>query len=257
MNADFVNINHVLKQNFDKIFVVTVSSFTERQEKMKQKLQGIDFEFFFGVHKDEITDDFMAHEYVYDKKNTLSPGHYFKPMTKSEMACALSHRRLYEHIIEQGIQKSLILEDDAIPAPENLQLLNEYMKHLPNDWEFLYFGYWKYEKRSFSYITKNLFYRFLSLAGLSKMHYEKVKNMLPRPYNAYWQKSGLHDYSHAYALTYSGACKLKELQTPLKFRSDNAFSALILENRLRAFTPGKIFFYQDVHLDKQAASTIR
>ena len=36
-----------LNEVFDKIFVLTIPSFTDRIENMKQRLEGVDYEFFY------------------------------------------------------------------------------------------------------------------------------------------------------------------------------------------------------------------
>ena len=42
-----------LNQYFDKIFVVTIARATERQQQIKERLQGLNFEFFYGIDKQE------------------------------------------------------------------------------------------------------------------------------------------------------------------------------------------------------------
>ena len=41
-----------------------------------------------------------------------------RPMTEAEFACALSHRGIYQSILEQGLAGAGVLEDDAILQPD-------------------------------------------------------------------------------------------------------------------------------------------
>ncbi len=45
------NINTLLHQYFDKVLIVTVPRFKDRQEKVKQRLAGIHFQFFTALIK--------------------------------------------------------------------------------------------------------------------------------------------------------------------------------------------------------------
>lgn len=46
-----------------------------------------------------------------------------RAMTDGEVACALSHRRVYDMMVEEHIDHALILEDDAIPGPDLVAFL--------------------------------------------------------------------------------------------------------------------------------------
>ena len=63
-------------------------------------------------------------------------------MNLGEVACALSHRRIYEDVLTQNYERVLILEDDVIPQPGSLQPFGDIVKQLPEDWELLMLGYY-------------------------------------------------------------------------------------------------------------------
>ena len=71
MTNSIPEINSVLQQYFDKVLVLTVPRFKERQEKVNERLKGIDFEFFYGTDKNDLDGSFISDNYVYDKKDTL------------------------------------------------------------------------------------------------------------------------------------------------------------------------------------------
>ena len=68
MPESISEINSVLHQYFDKVLVLTVPRFKDRQEKVKERLKGIDFEFFYGTDKNDLDDNFINDNYFYDKK---------------------------------------------------------------------------------------------------------------------------------------------------------------------------------------------
>src|SRR5882762_5878461 len=44
-------ISDLLQKYFDKIFVVTIPRFADRQQRMNEHLQGLSFEYFYGADK--------------------------------------------------------------------------------------------------------------------------------------------------------------------------------------------------------------
>lgn len=72
-------------------------------------------------------------------------------LTKGAIGCYLSHVKIWENILKNNYDTVLIFEDDA-KVPKNLNYeIHEQMKHVPNDWDIVLFGYickkcLKYEK---------------------------------------------------------------------------------------------------------------
>ncbi|MEK7224904.1 MAG: glycosyltransferase family 25 protein, partial [Bacteroidota bacterium] len=143
------NINVLLQQYFDKVLVLTVPRFKDRQEKVKHRLSGISFEFFYGVDKNDLTDEYIRSNYHYDKKNSLAVRQYYPPLNTGEIACALSHRNIYQAMIDNNWQHVLVFEDDVVPDEKNLSLLSATLDELPADWDLFYLGYLKNEKIGF------------------------------------------------------------------------------------------------------------
>lgn len=249
--------NTLLQEYFDKVFVVTVPRFRDRQEKVRRRLEGIGFEFFYGADKETLTDDFIAREYHYDKKNSLAVRQYFPPLNPGELACSLSHRMIYQAIVENDWKRVLILEDDVVPDPDNLVLLRDCLAELPPDWELFYLGYLKNENRSAGSRIKQGWYSFMARLGMSHLPLGMIRNRLPRPYSRHLWRAGFHDCTHAYAVSLSGAKKLLAAQSPVTQRADNLLSLLVLQNRVRAFATKKFLFNQEVFKDSGDKSFIR
>lgn len=248
---------HLLQTQFDKVLVLTVPRFKERQEQIKTKLAGIPFEFFFGTDKNDLTDEFIRSNYLYDKKNSLSVRQQFKELNKGELACSLSHRLICKAMLEHNWKTVLVLEDDVIPDHDNLKQLPAMLSELPADWELLYLGYLKNEKPTIGRKLKKFWYTIMAVLGFSRMPLTMIKNMLPRPFSRHLYKAGFHDCTHAYALSLSAAKKMLEAQTPVKHRADNLLSVLVLSGKLNAFISKSFLFTQEIFANSSTGSFIR
>jgi glycosyl transferase family 25 len=250
------SISQFLQNYFDKIFVITIERAQERHVRVKKQLQGLPFEFFYGTDKQNLKWDKIIEEKIYDDARARQLNRYGKGMIMGHVACALSHRQAYEHVIEKGYQRVLIFEDDVVPLFENLPQLPTAINELPADWEMVYFGYQKYERPTLKLKGKQFFYKILSHGGLLKWSPLMVNNLLPRPYSNHLYRAGLHDLLHAYAVS-NGACKkLAEAQTPVVFNSDPLVSHLILNGKLNAFITKRQFFTQEMYMDSSHRSFI-
>lgn len=250
-------ISDLLHKYFDKIFVVTLPRFADRQQRMNEHLKGLPFEFFFGADKLEIDYETARADGTYDEAKAKKLQRQGKPLNPGEIACSLSHRNIYSAMVKEGWQRILILEDDALPLNEHLSLLDVTIKELPADWELVYFGYLKHEKVTFGLKTKQFFYKILSGLGLMAWDPTMVKNLLPRPFSAHLKKAGFHDCTHAYAITRAAAEKLLAAQTPVVYRADDLLSSTIMKGELNAFVTEPKFFDQEIFHNATLVSDIR
>lgn len=51
--------------------------------------------------------------------------HFHRDLSDAEFACAMSHRRVYQHILDQGLEGAIVLEDDAVPQPGFSEFLHD------------------------------------------------------------------------------------------------------------------------------------
>jgi glycosyl transferase family 25 len=251
------NINSLLQQYFDKVLVLTVPRFKERQERVKERLEGIGFEFYYGIDKNELTENSIHENYKHDKRKTVTVSLYSKPLNPGEIACSLSHRKIYQSMIDNNWERVLVFEDDVVPEFKNLSLLTNMIHELPPDWELIYLGYLKNERPGYRSQLKHFWYRIQSSLGFSKMPYSMVKNLLPKTFSPNLMRAGYHDCTHAYAVTLAGARKLLALQTPVQYRADNAISYLVLKKEINAFAGKPPLFHQEVFIDNSSKSYIR
>jgi len=251
------NISNFLQQYFDKILVVSVPRFTGRHERVKQSLDGLPFEFFWGADKLGINYDTAKRDGTYDEQKAKKLQRQGKALNPGEIACSLSHRNVYTAMIENDWKKVLILEDDVLPLTEKMDALPEALNELPGDWELVYLGYLKHENVTAGLKVKQFFYKILSALGLMAWSYKMVTNLLPKPFSAHLKKAGFHDCTHAYALTLEGAKKLLASQTPVVYRADDLLSATIMKGELNAFVTEPKFFDQENFHNAAIASEIK
>ena len=232
-----------LNQYFDKIFVVTIARATERQQQIKERLQDLNFEFFYGIDKQEHSMEELKQQGLYSEKKAKQFHRYDKEMTHGEVACALSHKNLWQLIIENKYEKVLVFEDDVVPDEHTFPFIPVIFNELPKDWELLYLGYDKNERRRKG---KQRFYHVLSALKLLKWNQKMVKNLYPMKISKHISKSGFHDMTHSFALTLKGAEKLTKLQTPVSFPADNALSYAAKNELVKAYICHPKIFHQEM-----------
>ncbi|MDO5706250.1 MAG: glycosyltransferase family 25 protein [Paracoccus sp. (in: a-proteobacteria)] len=97
------------------ILVLTLRGDEARRQPLVDALTRIDlpYELFLGVDgRAGLPEEF--HNLI-DRDGALA--RRGKSMTDGEFACALSHRAMYQYILERGLPGAIILEDDAILEP--------------------------------------------------------------------------------------------------------------------------------------------
>jgi glycosyl transferase family 25 len=224
--------------------------------QVRKQLQGLPFEFFYGVDKQQLSLDQLIKENIYNDTKAKALNRYDKGMVLGHIACSLSHRNLYEHIVARGYKRVMVFEDDVVSLIENLHQLQDAIAELPADWELLYLGYAKYETATFKLKCRQSFYKFLSYLRLIKWSPLMISNLLPKPFSKHLQKAGFHDLTHAYAVTDMACMKLIAQQTPVAFNSDSLITYLIMNGRLNAFITRPQFFTQQMFIDPGQRSFI-
>lgn len=246
-----------LNQFFDKIFVISAARFTDRQARVNEKLNNISFDFFWGVDKKNITIEDAIKKSIYNEVQAKRLQRMSKPLSIGELACALSHRNLYQTIIENKWEKTLVFEDDIWPLYENIHQLQNTLEDLPADWDIVYLGYLRHENVTIKLKIKQFFYKIAAALGLMKWSYKMVCNLLPKYYSLHLNKAGFHDCAHSYAISLNGAKKLLNMQTPVVYRADDLLAHAILKGEVKGFVTKPKFFDQEDFHDKEVKSKIK
>ena len=116
MNNAFDALNNF----YDKIFVITLQRSANRQAHINTVLHGLNYEFFLGTDKKDLSLQEVKDKNIYNEALAVKHHRYSKPMNPGQIGCALSHKNIYEEIINKGYKKTLILEDDVEPVDESL-----------------------------------------------------------------------------------------------------------------------------------------
>jgi glycosyl transferase family 25 len=234
-----------LNAYFDRILMITLERATDRQALARERLAGLRFEFFTGTDKQDLDLGELERTGVYREALARRATRHRRGLRPGEIGCALSHRAIYQQIVDQGWRRALILEDDAFPYPEALSQVGATLAQLPPGWELLYLGYEHGERASAWDRAKQAAY--LPLAALRLIHFtpREVLGLHAAPYSKNLRRAGKHHCTHAYAVSASGAGKLLAAQTPVAFSSDQLLVKLCITGRLEAYVAEPKLFGQD------------
>jgi glycosyl transferase, family 25 len=221
-----------LNNYFEKIYVLTIPSATERQREFSQAMEGLRFQFFYGMERQAIISGQETVSTIYNDDLARKNQRYGKSMTPGEIACAWGHRKIYEDMIANNISKGLIFEDDVFPLEENIARLDQVMAALPANWDIIFFDY---DKNETPVPFKKAIYHIQHMFGFLNWNHTQINNLFPRQVNRFWKTSGYHDFADAYALTNSAARRLVDMQTPLSSVADNLLANAVTKEHLKGY----------------------
>lgn len=233
-----------LNEYFDKILVLTLPSLTERHLHVRNTLAGLNFEFFYGVDKNEVTMEELKKQNWYNTE--IYRQHYKKPaeMHPGMLCCSIGHMKMYEYITGKGFNRTLIMEDDVMPVEEELPKLPGIISELPAGWELFYLGYEKNEKPTLRKKLNRLFYSAFPYHIQLKVDRNFFKKYYPRRVSENIYEAGFHDCTHAYAITKEAAQKMLAFGHPVRFNADHLLSFMLSTGRLKGYISSSKFFTQ-------------
>jgi len=225
-------------QFFDAIYILTLKRAKDRQDRVEKELAGLDYEFFYGVDKHHLDIKRVTEDGIYDDSGHKALKRTHRSMNIGEIACALSHRAIYQDVIDQGHRRALILEDDVRPNPNFSAHFRQALSTLPEDWELLMLGYYS-EKYPNLYSKLQLktyqLYHHLKIANWHKVDPRFIRNMTMADFNEGWLKIGKLVGGHAYAVSQSACKAFIDLQTPVVLQADRVFSHQALIHGMKAY----------------------
>lgn len=124
-----------------KIFIISLKN-SSRREVIAKRLRSLrlDFEFFDAVYGKELSENELAKvDFDFYPKEHNSP----KPLTLGEIGCAMSHIKLYEHIVKNNIPEAIIFEDDAIVSLYFEEILKVALDKISSSKEILFLDHGK------------------------------------------------------------------------------------------------------------------
>lgn len=226
---------HFLNNYYDKIYVLSLPRLTDRIEHVKKELEGLKFEIFWGVDKNEISLQELIDQKIFNKEQFKS---FYKSPAEIHigmLCCSLGHVNIYKDIIKNNYKRVLILEDDCLLLKENIAMIPQIHSELPSDWELFYLGYEKNEEYGFKQKLKRFVYRLLKTHAKLHISRKMFKYYYPKYVSQHIAIAGFHDCTHAYAVTLEGAKKLLTKQTPVYLNADNLLSFMVTNKKIKGY----------------------
>jgi glycosyl transferase, family 25 len=250
-----MHLFNVFNSYFDKIWVLSLETATERRAAIKQHLEGLNYTFFNAVDKATLSESDLIAENIYSKVLSQKHHRYGEAMNLGQIACALSHKKMYEIILQEGYQRTLILEDDVQPILENSNFIETLLSELPQHWELLYFDYSRNEHDKH---LKRYWYHVQHAIGGLKWSHNMIHNLYAKPFSTYLKIAGYHDYTDAYVVTYNGAKKLLAMQNPVMFTADNLLANACSNKYINAYiSVPKVFLQTSQGENASLTSSVR
>ena len=172
---------------------------------------GLEAEFVEAIDGLELSEATIKANYAVQTGKRVAP----KKMSSTEIACAWSHRNVYKRLIDSEEEYALVLEDDAMLAPEIVPFL-EYVPKIASDWELIHL-HWRPRSNVNTYIFRsrfplNLYNQHKLELGPSSREYRLGEVLLPVTSAA------------GYMVSRQGAQMLTRYNTPITVLSDHVFS---------------------------------
>lgn len=112
------------------IFVVNLKTCVDRKKEMENQLKklGLPYMFVEAVYgkalSQEEKDSLCDYKKIYRR--------YHRILTDGEIGCALSHKKIYQFMIDNNIEKAIVLEDDVLLKDNFTECYNE-LKNFTNN----------------------------------------------------------------------------------------------------------------------------
>jgi glycosyl transferase, family 25 len=242
-----LQIINYLNSFFDKIYLISLPDSTDRHELLNERLNGLNYEIFWGVDGEQLDLKELEEERIYLPELTREKNLSGKELQPNEIGCSLSHLNIYRDMIDNNYRTALILEDDVFLEDSDPDKLSDALEDLPSDWEFLYLGYIEdLEKIPFTvYLRLYLIYPLLYFFGFRRYDRKRLRRKYFRPFTENIDIAGFHAGTHAYGITAEAAKKVLEFQNPVTMAPDNAIGVMCMDGKLKSYRLKERLFFQD------------
>ena len=236
-------LSESLRKYHDAVFVVTAPGFTKRQESATFQLGEGNFEFIYGINKATTSKEELLAKGIYDEQRAIEIDRSSKAMTLGHICCSIGHASAYRRMIDHGINRALIFEDDVSALSVDESRITEILGSLPADNQLVYWGYWLgHERRPWYAPLKQAVYKLQHSVGALKYDHVMIDNLYPREHNEHFMVAGKHFGAYAYSLTNDAAKILLEWNTPVVLNADNALMYAVLNGDIRGYVSRQKLF---------------
>lgn len=215
-----------------KYFVISLKNQEARRNNIRTLLeqQNVDFEFFDATYGKEMTPEEQKLCSTESQTILTMKGNrkvlIEDELAPSEKGCAMSHLRLYQHIIDKDLDYAVIMEDDIVPNQYAFEAI-EHLDAIKERWDVVNF--------SFDYGIK-------SLPCARKYYYKEDKSF-------YFQRLGMRNntldaifnrrrfiiYTALYVISKTACKRLIDIGYPVRLPADYLLG-MIGYNNLKTFT---------------------
>ncbi|WP_025822108.1 glycosyltransferase family 25 protein [Shewanella marina] len=117
-----------------KVFIINLDRSPERLQSIQQQLVSCryDIEKISAVDGKFLPD--LEHIEHYSVNNNKKQ--YFRPLTKGEIGCYLSHRAAWQAIVDQQLDFAVIVEDDVV-IDSDVNLVIEQLSNINIEWDYI------------------------------------------------------------------------------------------------------------------------
>lgn len=119
------------------VYCVSLPNEVRRRRILSRQVEqlGFDhFEYIDGVIGSELDPAELDRQGIYDDRRSMELRQ--RSLTRSEIACSLSHGRAYDRIVERGHDIALVIEDDVLFMPSRLDRIE--LDKLPAGWDIAF-----------------------------------------------------------------------------------------------------------------------
>jgi glycosyl transferase family 25 len=95
----------ILNKYYDHIYVISVLSARNRRASFAEQFSGLNYSFFYGADKKDLTAEELIQKKIYSEELTRKNHRYNKTMMIGEIACAWSHKMVYEDMLKKNFNK--------------------------------------------------------------------------------------------------------------------------------------------------------
>lgn len=130
------------------IFVINLDSSVDRliSSELRLKDCGFKFERISAVNGKELLNDEIEKHYCKKKNNK----EYYKELSRGEIGCYLSHRKIWQKIVDDKIEYAIILEDDfAIVGDINKTIST--LNSIDFEWDYIKLATYKKRTRNIAF----------------------------------------------------------------------------------------------------------
>lgn len=214
-----------------KYFVISLKDQEERRKNIGSILtaNNVDFEFFDATYGKQMTEE--EQKLCSNESQTILTMKGNRKvliedeLSLSEKGCALSHLRLYQHIIDQDLDYAVIMEDDLKPNADVFQAVNS-LSAIKEPWDVVHF--------SSDFGIK-------CLPGAKKHYFDKEKGfyfkrigMRNDTLDAIFNRRRFIIYTALYVVTKEACKRLVDIGYPVRLTSDYLLG-MIGYNNLKTF----------------------